>query len=150
MKRVSQLHEHAMEQMDLALIAREKGLQSEACRLFREAFESESQAAGLVEGDSSFEPTRSILHRSAATLAVDCGLLDEAARLIIAGLQGNPPADIAQELRGLSEQVASGREAEQAENGAFADSRPAERPAGSEPAPALRASSSEETSKREA
>ncbi len=133
--------------MDWAFIAWGKGLEGEASRHFREAFGSESEAARLVEGDLSLEPTRSILHRSAATLAVDCGLLDEAERLIKAGLEGNPPADIAGEFRELSDQLANKREAAPEENGAIPVSRPA-RPAESELARALRAVGAEEASKR--
>jgi hypothetical protein len=55
----------------------------------------------LVADQFDFEPTRSILHRSAATIAVECSLLREAERLIGRALSGNPPADIADELRDL-------------------------------------------------
>ena len=48
-----------------------------------------------------FEPTRSVLHRSAASLAVECLQLREAERLIGRALAGNPPPDIADELRDL-------------------------------------------------
>ena len=47
------------------------------------------------------EPTRSITFRSAASLAMQCGKYLEAEKLITQGLDGNPPADIAQELRDL-------------------------------------------------
>ena len=47
------------------------------------------------------EPTRSVLHRSAATLAVECSELREAEKLIGRALAGNPPDDIANELRDL-------------------------------------------------
>ena len=42
-----------------------------------------------------FEPIRSVLHRSAAMLAVECSQLREAERLIGRALSGNPPDDIA-------------------------------------------------------
>jgi hypothetical protein len=42
-----------------------------------------------------------VLHRSAASLAVDCLQLREAERLIGRALAGNPPPDIDDELRDL-------------------------------------------------
>jgi hypothetical protein len=47
------------------------------------------------------EPTRSVLHRSAASLAIKCGEYEEAERLIATALNGKPPDDIAAELRDL-------------------------------------------------
>jgi len=73
--------------------------------LTREALGRESEAAWLVVGDSSLEPSRSVLFRSAATLAIDCHELRTAEQLIAAALAGNPPAEIADELRDLLEDV---------------------------------------------
>jgi hypothetical protein len=42
-----------------------------------------------------------VLHRSAASLAVECLQLREAERLIRRALAENPPLDIADELRNL-------------------------------------------------
>ena len=52
-----------------------------------------------------FEPTRSVLHRSAASLALECDEIREAERLIGRALSGNPPDEIAEELRDLLEDV---------------------------------------------
>jgi hypothetical protein len=46
-----------------------------------------------------YEPTRSVLFRSAATLALRCGELREAEKLASIGLSGHPPDEIADELR---------------------------------------------------
>jgi hypothetical protein len=54
---------------------------------------------------AALEPTRSVLHRSAPTLALECGALRDAERLIAVALSGDPPAEIAEELRDLLEQV---------------------------------------------
>jgi len=72
--------------------------------LFREAFELERRAATALV-DTQIEPTRSVLLRSAASLALDCHDTREAERLIAIGLAGNPPAPIADELRDLLETV---------------------------------------------
>jgi hypothetical protein len=94
-----------MEAADRAFIARRKGALAEANTFFRQALEDERAAAMSVLGDAGAEPTRSILFRSAASLAVDCADLREAERLIGLALSGEPPAEIAGELRDLLEQV---------------------------------------------
>lgn len=96
-----------MEQTDLALAAQRTGAEAEARTLFRSAFEFERQAAALLAGTLDAEPTRSILHRSAASLALDCDEHREAEILIREALRGNPPEEIAEELRDLLEQVYS-------------------------------------------
>lgn len=90
---------------DAAMLARTSGDTDLAVSLTKQAFENERQAADQVAADFSFEPTRSVLHRSAATLAVECNELREAERLIGRALAGNPPASIADELRDLLEDV---------------------------------------------
>src|SRR2546428_7598983 len=96
-------HRQAMDLADQALAARRLGDHSSAAALFRQAFEHERQAAELTGADGAVEPTRSVLFRSAATLALDCGELREAERLVAAALSGDPPAEIADELRDVVE-----------------------------------------------
>jgi hypothetical protein len=73
--------------------------------LLRSAFEQESAAAELTLNLEDAEPKRSILHRSAAALAIDCGELQAAERLITRALAGNPPSAIATELKDLFIQI---------------------------------------------
>jgi hypothetical protein len=54
-----------------------------------------------VADQLDFEPTRSVLHHSAVSLAVECCQLREAERPNNQPLAGNPPPDIADELRDL-------------------------------------------------
>jgi hypothetical protein len=68
-------------------------------RHFRTALRFASQAAGLIEPHFDAEPSRSILHQSAASLALQCDELREAERLIASALRGTPPDDLAEELR---------------------------------------------------
>ena len=70
-----------------------------------QAYELEAQAAELVKDDLSAEPTRSVLYRSAATLAVDCKKYPEALYLIRTGLAGQPSDELVQELKALEEKV---------------------------------------------
>ena len=105
MNDLNELHERAMQFADQAFIARRSGNSQLADELSRKAFELEYAAAELVREDLSAEPTRSVLFRSAASLALECEEHREAERLIAIALSGNPPAEIAEELRDLLEQV---------------------------------------------
>ena len=97
---VSQLHNEAMEYTDESFIARGLNERDEYLRLTKLAYEKEAEAANLLF-DEDVEPTRSILHRSAATLAFRCDMYPEAKRLIHRALSGHPPADIEIELNDL-------------------------------------------------
>ena len=112
MDRIKWLHQQAMELCDRAIDSRNQGNHDEALTLFRQSFEAEGEAASLVSASIDFEPTRSVLHRSAAALALDCSEFRAAERLIAAALIGNPPDEIAEELRDLLEQVNFGRHLE--------------------------------------
>lgn len=105
MKKVTDLHRQAMDLVDQARMAKVHGDSSHAEKLLREAFEKERSAALLVEGKKDLEPTRSVLCRSAATLALQCKEIREAERLITLGLSGNPPEEVAEEMRDLLEDV---------------------------------------------
>jgi hypothetical protein len=104
-KPIQELHASAMNTADEGFIAKRKGLGEEAKKLFEAAFKSEQEAAlwavrGLLE-----EPSRSVLLRSAASLAMQCDKYDEAEKLICIGLSGYPPYEIAEEFRDLLERV---------------------------------------------
>jgi len=105
MKDINKFHRSAMDFADRAFIAKQEGKQRSFITLSRKAFHAEKKAAELCQGQYAIEPTRSILHRSAAALALDCGELREAERLIAMALAGEPPQQIAEELRDLLEQT---------------------------------------------
>jgi hypothetical protein len=105
MNELKVLHRDAMARVDLALSAKSQGEAELALAYFREAYELESKAAFSLVGDLQNEPTRSVLMRSAATIALDSNLTAEAERLVCLALSGNPPLEIAEELRDLWEQV---------------------------------------------
>lgn len=112
MQNLEALHQAAMNLVDQAVLARQRGDTDAALTFAREALAKERAAADLVADQWDLEPTRSVLHRSAATLAVECHELRDAERLIGRALAGNPPADIADELRDLLlEEVYSQRQA---------------------------------------
>jgi hypothetical protein len=101
MQDLTSLHHEAMEWVDRAVLARRQGDRAAMIECTKAAFLKERSAADLAAGQFELEPTRSVLHRSAAVLAIECGLLREAEQLIGRALSGNPPIDIANELRDL-------------------------------------------------
>jgi hypothetical protein len=105
MNNIQDFHRQARGLAEMAFTAKLRGDSQRASELFRQAFEYEHQAAELVANAIDAEPTRSVLHRSAASLTIDCGEYCEAERLIAIALSGNLPDEIADELRELLGQV---------------------------------------------
>lgn len=105
MSQIQSLHQQAMDLAEAAAVARLRGSLEQAAQLTRQAFEQETQAASLIASALDAEPTRSVLHRSAASLAIECGEIRTAERLIATALSGNPPAEIAEELKDLFIQI---------------------------------------------
>lgn len=101
MSHIQEKHKAAMDLAEAAFLARLKGDSEQVLQLTRQAFESEQAAAALIAHQLDAEPTRSVLHRSAANLAIKCGELLAAERLIATALSGNPPTEIAEELKDL-------------------------------------------------
>jgi hypothetical protein len=101
---INELHNAAMDEAEHGFLARRRGDEGDAQVHFEKAYELEAQAAHLTV-DTTLEPTRSVLHRSAASLAFNCGKMREAEKLIAVALAGDPPEAIARELRELMRQV---------------------------------------------
>ena len=95
MKDIRTLHNEAM---DLALkgdiVADLRGNDDDARIYYAMAFEKEREAALLADFQHNPEPGLSILYRSAASLALQCGKLRDAERLIAKALSSNPPSEI--------------------------------------------------------
>lgn len=105
MNDVSALHEAAMAFCDEAYFARARGEDEVAVSALRKALENESKAARIFRDNFDAEPSRSVLFRSAASLAYECRDYRFAEKLIAEALIGEPPAEIAEELRDLLEEV---------------------------------------------
>jgi hypothetical protein len=103
------LHLKAMEFADSAFIEKRKGSLEKSGDFYSLAYEYESKAAMELKYNFDNEPIRSILFRSAASLANLCGKKEEAEKLIAWGLIGNPPASVKNELQDLYEEVTSER-----------------------------------------
>lgn len=108
-QKIQELHRKAIDLADKGFLARREGRQSEAATFIRQAFEKELSAADAVASELQLEPTRSVLHRSAASLAFQCGELETSERLIHDALSGSPPEEIAEELHDLLTQISSYR-----------------------------------------
>lgn len=96
-------HRKAMEISARALADQMRGNEEQALELFQQALDLELSAIASLE--DPVEPTFSVLHRSAATLALDCKLPRQAEKLVAYALAHEPPSEIADELRDLLEQV---------------------------------------------
>ena len=105
MSQIKDLHHQAMRLADQASDLRRRGEEQEANSRLHQALDHERRAAELAAPDLDLEPTRSVLHRSAAALASQCGEYRQAERLITTALSGTPPETIAEELRDLLLQV---------------------------------------------
>lgn len=101
MDELTKTHREGMVFMQEALVAQGYGDEEAAHKLFEKAFELEKQAALMLINDFDNEPTRSVLFRSAACLAMDCKKYREAEKLAAQGLAGEPPQSIMNELREL-------------------------------------------------
>jgi len=102
---VRETHRQAMEKADQAVAAQKAGDLEAARALFREACTLESEAAHALVDKPEAEPTRSVLFRSAASLAIEAQQSPQAAYLVACGLEGSPPEEIREELRDLLRRV---------------------------------------------
>ena len=103
MSDVNDLHNKAMDLAELALVERLRGNAEGESDFVRQALELELAAIQAVK--DPIEPTFSVLHRSAGTLALRCNEHRLAEQLASKALAQEPPYEIAEELRDLIEQV---------------------------------------------
>jgi hypothetical protein len=73
--------------------------------LLKRALDFEKAAADSVVQLIELEPTRSVLHRSAANLALRVGDHATALQYVEIGLQGHPPTEIRIELQTIRDQA---------------------------------------------
>lgn len=99
------LHSDAMDLAEKAMIARAQGHAEAAKNHLAEALRKEEKAARLAVENGAPEPTRTILLKSAAHLAVDAGEIRLAERLIGTALAGDPPEELVEELRSAFEEI---------------------------------------------
>ena len=105
MKKVRELHDRAMSALERSFLAEQQGRNDRAAALLQKAFACESEAATTALRHDAPEPTKSVLLRSAATLALRCGHFRQAEKLVAAALAGDPPDEVVEELRDVLEQT---------------------------------------------
>lgn len=99
----NEMHIKAMDSSALGFMEQERGNTGQAERYFKQALAEELAAIDKLADFT--EPTFSILHRSAATLALDCKESRLAEQLVAKALAREPHPEIAEELRDLFEQI---------------------------------------------
>ena len=102
---VNDSHNKAMDFAERAFVARIQGQREQAHDFFIQALEYELAAIAQLEVEGRIEPTYSVLHRSAGTLALDCNQPKKADEIVIKALNQNPPQEIAEELHELQHQI---------------------------------------------
>lgn len=102
---IRELHNEAMHKAELGDMQKHQGNLDEARDLYAMAYELEKSVATAALENQLGEPTISILLKSTASLAMRCELYRDAEKLIGLALSGEPPIDIAEELRDMLETV---------------------------------------------
>ena len=97
MSKAGDWHNQAMELTDAALRERRQGKDAAAKESFERALQQE--LAAIANLDESDNLARSIIHRSAGWLALDCGQPRLAEKLACAALAGDPDPAMAGQLR---------------------------------------------------
>ena len=105
MSTTRELHERAMELFEASLLARHAEDEGRMNRFLAQALKLECEAADTVADDYALEPTRSLLHRSAAAMALSSFDTKTARRYVEAAFEGKPPVEVESELQKLSEQI---------------------------------------------
>lgn len=101
MNALTKHHDRAMDFAEQAEAARLRNEHARHTELVAKALAEELKAVALCDAGKIPEPTCSVLHRSAAALAIDCRQYRQAEKLAAKALAGEPPPEIAEELREL-------------------------------------------------
>ena len=105
MENLREIHNEAMNLAEFGDMKKIDGNIKEASKLYKKAYILEKEAATIALKFHLGEPTISILLKSAASLAMRCKLNRHAEKLIRLALSGEPPTDIADELRNMLNKV---------------------------------------------
>lgn len=103
MNSVNDLHKRAMEFADLGLRGKARGNAEESLVYFEQALHYE--LAAIDKLDKTEGLAWAVLHRSAGTLALDCGQFRQAEQIVATALAQEPHPEIAEELRDLLDQI---------------------------------------------
>lgn len=109
MENLREIHNEAMNLAEFGDMKKIDGNIEKALELYAKAYELEKEAATIALKSHLGEPTISILLKSAASLAMRCKLNRDAEKLICLALSGEPPTDIADELKVMLKDINSNR-----------------------------------------
>ena len=102
---VSDSHNKAMDFAERAFMAQIRGPRKNSIKFFEKALEHELEAISKLEAEGRTEPTYSVLHRSAGTLALHCNQPQKAREIVTEALSQDPHPEIAEELNELQYQI---------------------------------------------
>lgn len=102
---IRERHNEAMDKAEYGDIQRNIGNTEVALALYNEAYNIEREVSLSALDNHIGEPGISILLKSAASLAMRCGLYRDAEKLTSLALSGEPPEDVAEELRNMIETI---------------------------------------------
>lgn len=105
MDNILNIHNEAMDLASFGDKELKMGNVDKAKSLYAEAYEKEHRVLDKLDDSNSSLIGRTIILRSAATLALQCGLKRDAERLIAKGLSEDIPGSLTTELRNLLKEV---------------------------------------------
>jgi hypothetical protein len=105
----TRLHKGAMNASDTALFLRNRGEENLAFRALQRAHRLEQMAAEVFAEGLNYQPTRAVLYRSAAALALQARAFSSAEALCIEGRRGAIPNEIAEEIEEIEKELAERR-----------------------------------------
>lgn len=105
MNDILNIHNEAMNLASMGDKVLKTGDANKAKALYAEAFEKERGVLNKLDDSNSSLIGRTVILRSAATLALQCGQKREAERLIAKGLSEDLPESLTMELRELLQEV---------------------------------------------
>lgn len=103
-ERADLLHKQAMLHYDVAVLSKQVGDDAKYQEALRLAYEKEREAAEQLE-NTKVQPSRSVLYRSAAEMALQLGKTDEAIELATQGLSQCFHEELRQELLDVLERA---------------------------------------------
>jgi hypothetical protein len=109
MRTAKQIHDEAMLSYEEALASKIRGEYEKYHKLVNQALDLEMEAAMMLSEKREIEPTRAMLFRSAASMAYHARRFKEAEKMVAFGLTGDPPEQIAHQLRELFDLISFGR-----------------------------------------
>ena len=107
MKTADVLYDTAMDYYDLGKIAKAKGKSIVYNDYLHKAYILSREAAIKKQQDVDDELWKYVYLRSAAWLAIDCNKWEEAEKLALFGLQGNPPSTEIKQFKEILEKIKS-------------------------------------------